>query len=500
MFHLADLRLAESGRIKPREDGIAVRDYPFPYHAALAVNNDLDSMTLAAFEDWHGFVNGRGATPYGDGLGLEVADSFWVWGPPGSLALHRQYPKDRPREDSPDLDRIVELGRLGWFDTIHSLTGFDSRPTGSDMRIVSRSMPHNANATVRVWVTDTPSNDSTVGLARDDICYGLDRIRQLGLKPTLYVEHSNAITNIAGPWPWFQRGDDPTNDAYCLDLLKQFGVRFFWLGPAREMDKFGDHLDYKGEPQLREALAQYDWADWMHSRVRTKDGEFIPVPLALPEGEEAKRTLLTGFFNRTISIVTAQDQGQILIFKRFRGTDPPSATNFATQASWDRLNALEARRGVVIIYQHFGNWSLIGRGRKPGARRPSTVPVFDAHGVACWQDIAERQRAGRLFVAAAGRLLNYLWLRERLAMSVERGEERWHVALHGTDCPVLGHNPISTAEVNGLSLLVPESAPEIVVTIDGQSAPLALARTPDPSFPGYHALHRPWRALEWPER
>lgn len=498
MSFLSDLKLSESGRFEPRKDEVCVRDYPFPYRAALAVNNDLDSMTFPAFEDWHGFVNGTAPTAYGDGLGLEVADSFWIWGGPQSLCLHPQYPKARPRVDSPAFARIVELGRMGWFDTLHSFTGFDSRPENADMRIISRPAPDSPNGAVRVWVTDVPSDQATMGVSRDDIHYALDRLQELGLRPTLYVDHSNAITNIAGPWPWLERGDDPTHEAYCLDLLREFGFRFYWLSPTRELEKFGDHLNYKGEPQLRRALQRYDWEDWMHTRTRTPSLELFPRPLELPGNEIERRTMLVGFFNRTISPVTAQDGSRILVFKRFRGTDPPSSTNFATQASWDRLNALEEARGVVVIYQHFGNWSLIGRGRRPGARRPSAVPVLDAHAVACWQDIAERYHAGRLFVAASGRLLHYLWLRDSMLLTLDKRPDTWRVTIHGTECPVLGRRATTSADTNGLSLLIPETAPEIVVTVDGQSGSLGLTRTPDPAFPGYHVLHRPWTALEWP--
>ena len=55
---------------------VALRKYPYPFKAALAISNDADGMSWAAFKDWRDFVNGSGETEYGTGLGLEVGDSF----------------------------------------------------------------------------------------------------------------------------------------------------------------------------------------------------------------------------------------------------------------------------------------------------------------------------------------------------------------------------------------------------------------------------------------
>src|SRR4051794_32451951 len=85
---LSDIGRREAGGLDPDEE-IFVRPYPFPFVAGLALSNDCDSQSIAAFEDWHGFVNGSGDTPYGAGLALEIGDSFWVWGGRvNGLALH----------------------------------------------------------------------------------------------------------------------------------------------------------------------------------------------------------------------------------------------------------------------------------------------------------------------------------------------------------------------------------------------------------------------------
>ena len=131
--------LPVAGLVAERFKGeIKVRDYPFPYIAALAMNNDTDYMSLQAFEDWHSFVNGKRSTRYGDGLDLEVGDSFWIWANiRDSFSVHDRHPGEKPWLNSPAFGRIVELGRAGWLDTLHgfghwyeehSLTREEMRP------------------------------------------------------------------------------------------------------------------------------------------------------------------------------------------------------------------------------------------------------------------------------------------------------------------------------------------------------------------------------------
>jgi hypothetical protein len=452
---LADMTLEESGRILPQKNGVSVRPYPFPYRAALTVNNDADSMSHKVFEDWHAYVCGTKSTAYGDGLGLEIGDSFWLWSSAAdSLALHEQHAKQQPWKETSSLARLVELGRSGWLDTLHGI--------GS-------------------WSDDYAP-------PREIVAYGLDRLEQLGIRPTVWVNHGATPSNIAGgPWAegWYQKADWPGHPCYSMDLLRKFGFRYHWTDACFELEKFGDHLDYGSQPRLALAVARYDW-HWIN-RYKNLD-------LKNP----ATRQRFANLFNKTIIPIEAKDDGPMYLFKRFRGTDVPSSSTFAGQVTADRLDDLEAKRGCVIIYQHFGVFSLIGRGKRPGGRRQATTPVFDAHAIACWLDIADRHRQGKLFVATSRRLLDYVWLREHLAMDLEKQSDRWIVTLHHVDCPVSGRHELSQQLLNGLSLLVPEEAPEFGVEIAGRTAPV-FKRAADPVYPGFHALYLDWSALEWPE-
>lgn len=450
---------------------IATRCYPFPYRAAFTISNDCDSMSRAPFEDWHAFVNGRGPTPNGDGLGLEIDDSFWIWAGQRKnvLSLHQQFPEQQPRVDSADVGRIAELGRLGWLRTLHSM--------GNWRRGKERGQSLHA--------------------AREQAAYALDRLSQLGINASTYVNHSGSISNIGGPWGWYQGADDPDHPFYCLDLMRAYGLKYFWLDTCINIEKFGDHLHYSTRSELLRAIERYEWAHWL----RRRDDQLNVEPMPLPEDRAARRRLLLSLFNRTLLPVKARDNTPIFAFKRFRGMEQPVMSSFCTQVTERDLDDLEARRGVAIVYQHFG---IVGpRGRAPALSRRqrqfSGPPVFDEHARSRMINIAERFRAGRLWVATTARILDYLWLRDALRFAVEKSAGRWIVTLDRLECATLGHRDIGNEDLNGLSFAVPPDAPDVTVVIRGRAQPLPMHRVADPAWPNMHAVYLPWQPLEWPQ-
>lgn len=469
---------AEAGGWRSAAD-VHVRAYPFPYRSALALSNDCDSQHVACNLDWHSFVNGRGATAYGDGLGLEVGDSFWVYSNGFEPGLFKGNPFDAEHAPGYAADWITDLARLGWLDTLHSF----------------------GNWTMRLVPPDR-ADDPTI-FARDQIAKGLDRLDQLGLKPTVYVNHSGSPSNVGGPWGWYQKADDPSHNLYSLDLLTAFGLRFFWIDCCTDIEKFGNDLNFTDQDDLQRQVARYGMGPWL--RRRNAEGQMGPIPV--PEDDDGSlddaglRAMLAGFFNRSQFPVQARDGQLIHAFKRYRDIDQPVGSTFSSQVTAEKLDDLEARGGNVVVYQHFGVFGP--RGRSPVMSRPhrarSPIPALDAHSVATWQMIAERRDAGRLFVATQGRLLDWVWRRGALQLSIERGPDRWTVTLDGFSCPVHGQRPVEDADLNGLALVVPASAPDVVVVRPGRTGAVTLRRSPEPDNSAVHVLHAEWRALEWPE-
>jgi hypothetical protein len=467
---LADLPLDRSGRYVPAPGTASVRPFPFPYRAGLAISNDCDSQSIDCLMDWHSFVNGSKPTRYGDGLGLEVGDSFWIYGGSIEPALFKGNPFDASHEPGYALPQIVELGRLGWMDTLHSFGNWKERLAPAD------------------------AGPDFALYSRDQIQKGLDRLDELGIKPFVFVNHSGSPSNVGSQWGWYQRLDEPGHGLCALDLVTSFGFRYFWLDPCTQLDKFGENLDFGDEWTLQRELDRFRWFHWF----RQVDAERRPHPIAVPDDEEGRREFLVGIFNRLMFPVTAREGTPILAFKRYRDIDQPVGPTVPTQVTAAKLDRLEAFGGAVIVYQHFGVFGP--RGRSPTVSKPyrkrSPDPALDEQTVGTWQMIADRQRSGRLFVATQGRLLEWVWMREALRFDLDQAADRWTIALTGTDCPVRGRRAVEASELNGLAFTVPSEAPEVRLVNDGRELP--AKRAPDPVHPGMDAVYLDWQPLEWP--
>ena len=74
----------EIGRPFDRESPVALRKFPYPYKAGLAICSDIDNTeTLEELREIQKFLNTGVVTKMGEGVGLEVGNSFLFWEPPG---------------------------------------------------------------------------------------------------------------------------------------------------------------------------------------------------------------------------------------------------------------------------------------------------------------------------------------------------------------------------------------------------------------------------------
>jgi|GEM_PF-3828952 len=106
------LGIESTGRWNVPLREVGVRPFPFPYFAGFALANENTYADAGIFEDVHGFVSGRRPTQFGDGLGLEVGDSYAV-GPDGS-------PRLTLGETNPGAEaRLAQLAQHGWLDTLY---------------------------------------------------------------------------------------------------------------------------------------------------------------------------------------------------------------------------------------------------------------------------------------------------------------------------------------------------------------------------------------------
>lgn len=451
-----------------------IKKYPRDFLAALAINNDTDGMTWEAYRDWHDYVCGTGETQYGPGLGLEIADSFWIWSQQGRMSLFHGSVFGKVSK-SPEHDWVIEMIRRGFIDSLH---GFGQWPEPE-------------------------------GLDRTRLEKGLDYLDSQGVALKIFSNHGgqNMTHNMGGVWGHYQGGDDPQHPSYCLDLLLDAGFRYFWTDSMYESDKFGNDSTWSDPGTRDTALRAYDAKRFTNARTGDQTRNVEMACAALGVANEAG--LREAVFDNTFIPNTMRDGNKVLGFKRYRGEYAPDTSNFAHQVNARRLDELVERRAATIIYQHFGVWRPLAMPRKysrDGGQRSSVLPLLDENAVWAFRFLAERQARGEIFITTAARLLDYLWMRDNLDYEIETERNRFHISLRQISCPIYGNLPANASAVQGLTFSVEGSA-ETVTMSDSEGRPVTLERLHPPASDGNqteidwkeNALYWvPWHPLDYP--
>ncbi|WP_188882834.1 hypothetical protein [Alicyclobacillus cellulosilyticus] len=267
---------------------LGLRKFPYPYQAMLAISSDADHETLRKFNLIHQFLNTTKMTPMGRGLGLDVADSFFMYNAsnlPGAIdydgtPIHGELSYFRGTSgevlDGRIIDRYIHCG---WMDTMHTYGDFSMRDPRQTM--FRRTLAAQALATLRahhdfvtVWTDHgNPSNVDNFG------SYGVRRFFR------------------------YQQGANPNSPYYHTDLLIPYGVRFVWSD--QQSDVFGhDSMLY---------------------------------PIRLPDGRR-----VWGFWRYTILGYTRHHRSEWVW----------SVDHLSQQLSLANLRSIERRHQYAILAQH----------------------------------------------------------------------------------------------------------------------------------------------------
>ncbi len=320
-----------------------VRPLPFPFRGALSLSFDADCLGFAFFEALMRLLNTRGPTPLGPGLGLETTSSLFFY---SQRREHFSYfsglGPDAPR--CAEADRLDDYLRAGWIDANHAFGDFSPRG----------------------------------GFVRAHALRAYETLAALGATLPVFTNHgpANNVQNVAPETPWrtWQRGDAPGHPAYHADLFPGAGVRFVWA------DSMINELAPPGALARLRALARQGRHALGPRQLRARRLSF---PCALADG-----TRVRGFF-------------------RFRSTGepPPALGNLGRQLAQVPWDALYARRGCVVVYQHPGVLE-----KTAGRVVPCGVQAVAARArelLAPLRFLAREREAGRLWVCGLARLLLY---------------------------------------------------------------------------------------------
>jgi hypothetical protein len=377
---------------------ISLRKFPYPYRAALALSNDADFMTEESFRLLHRYLNTTRDSALGRGLGLPVADSFFLFSSPDSRNAFTLFEglSDRFSSRAPFM---LECARAGVIDTLHTFGDF------------------------------TAADHFDRDLARR----GLDALARENVGVRVWVNHG-AATNVQclGPLNNHFRGDLPGDRAHHADLSIAYGIRFYWLG-----DTLGDYISYDGRWDPRALLA------WAKGVIRSR--RLGSLRSLMRPGSEL------------LYPIRLRDGATILGFNRYAGTAglTPVLENLPAQLSPRNLALLKKTGGYAIVYQHFAV-----RRRSPGFGVdnyvPNEHPYLRPEETAALDRLAREFHDGNIFVTSSARLLRYNEVQRGLRWTASSHEQGHRIALLGiSDATGASRSP-EPADAEGLTFYTPD--------------------------------------------
>lgn len=194
-------------RRKRKKPATRLLKFPFPYKSALAFVSDIDTTTFQSLAHVHRCFYGL-QEGY-EGVDLEFANSFWLMNTQGDDNPRKKnyiYAlKANGKERAFVKGRIAPFLRSKLFDTLHTYGQFKA---GKFTR------------------------------ADAEICLEYASANDLKIDFWTYHGSRNQVQNIV-PSDKDWRGDDPNTAGYHLDLLRDYGVRFFRVPPSLDLYKPG---------------------------------------------------------------------------------------------------------------------------------------------------------------------------------------------------------------------------------------------------------------------
>ncbi|MBV9861113.1 MAG: methyltransferase domain-containing protein [Alphaproteobacteria bacterium] len=249
----------------------------------LAICSDIDGTCPDTFRETHRFLNTVEETAAGPGIGLDIADSCWLYQPPARFRAGTEqfaYFADLSgAEPAPQCRELLHYVRQGWIDTLHTYGNFSdvgraTVPFHRRHAIDALKILAEHGAALRVWVN-----------------HGDERNRQnIGAKASM-------------------QGDNPEAPEYHADLLRAYGTEYLWAhGNTDRAGDAGAVHDYA----MRDGghmfgFHRFNW------RRNMPDARRIASKYSLSYLERGENTLIQVWHPRALRFQLAEDVLQRLV-------------------------------------------------------------------------------------------------------------------------------------------------------------------------------------------
>lgn len=420
--------------------------FPYPYQAAFTVASDIDSASLARFEAVHALFCGQeticpqsadgqtlgleadgpplsGKDQGVRGLGLDLADSFFLVGDRTSFGMYRHRAEGNGFEE--DEQEGTGCGALIWqwlkegqVDSFHSFLDY----TREQLVPLLQAFYHRCESTgvpkPRVWVNHslpvTPTGLCPASLQPSR----LPRLLRLGARKLIGPLLGRARFPLSYAFARYQ-GDTPGSAYYVNDLLAANGLRYVWLN----MDDLHRNRISLPEQEL--------------NGRRT-----ILKPVTMDDGVRYYR------FERCYGKPAGRPGGEAYL------RDSEAGFDASVLVSETNLEGLYRSEGTCILYVH---WT-----------HPRSFPISRPT-IARFELLRRWHEAGKIWVTSTARLLEWTRRRTFLRVASRREGKRLIVELEGIEDPLFGREPVNLKDLDGLCLLLPAASQEITVAVRGRA-------------------------------
>ncbi len=419
----------------PPQAPVALRQYPFPYRAALSICSDIDNTeTPEEFLSIQEFLNTDHETAFGRGVRLEIGNSFYMFDRPGRNEF--AWFSDRPQDK-----RIIrDFIHAGIIDCLHS---------------------YGEGCTTRVQAGSA-----------------LRALAQNGCSVPVWINHSDARSNIS---KWFasNRGDRVGDPAYHSDVTVPYAIRYVSLGSSTSI------VGQDAPVSWRSYLCPPDRKGCLKS-LRNGAKSFLKRVLSR-FGVSSTRYFLHRD-NGLIGIRRLEDGRRVYEFMRYDvnpdgigyGAD---SRGLAANISEAVLRRLLEVRGTGIVYTHLGK-----NGEGSPWVNPQTAEAL--------RNLSVHSKEGRILVTTTAKLLNYVTVRRAIRWSFDEDSTGTVIRIHGIRDPILGEMEADSENLQGLTFYVPDGK-HVRILVRGKATRDLQLNPPDEN--GRRSVSFPWIQLKPPE-
>lgn len=398
-------------------DKITLRKFPYPYQAALTICSDIDGTSLDDFIEIHKFINTTQTTELGDGLGLPIGNSFWMYDNPILADSAFSYFADLDGKLSTAAPIMRNFISAGILDVMHGYGNF---------------------AAIRDF-------------SRKAAARAINELDRYNLKVRVWTNHGGieSIQNI-GALSW-GKGDVPTHegngtaahlDCYHSDLLIDYGIQFYWdceksltslVGqdaPVYFSEAYWRSPLYSGFKQrIKSIIKGYiSFADLLHFKFTRR--HFVPwQPF--------------DFHNHLIEFDQLRDGNVLLKFKRFGHGKLDWSDDLSFLLNDKVTNHLLKKEGYLVLYIHLGDLRSRQNSKSLPARTISKL-----------QQIADLYHQGKLWVQTTSKLLTYNFIHRSLKWNVKETDSNYQIHIEGFNRAMFQFS-CSSEDLGGLTFVAP---------------------------------------------